>query len=137
MLRLPPFTYLAPKTLREAVHLLANQRPEDILLVAGGTDVYPSMKRQQFTPKTLVGLRHLQELQECTGDMQHGLTLGAGLSTVAEYGHPGGDSLRGYPLQLLQSDLLVAPGNWLLSEEGWRYLLGSTREFALLGSVVV
>jgi 4-hydroxybenzoyl-CoA reductase subunit beta len=80
MLRLPPFTYLAPKTLTEAVHLMANERPEDTMLVAGGTDVYPNMKRQQFTPKTLVGLRRLQEIQQCTGDNRHGLTIGAGLS---------------------------------------------------------
>jgi 4-hydroxybenzoyl-CoA reductase subunit beta len=107
MLRLPPFTYLAPKTLREAVHLLANQRPEDILLVAGGTDVYPSMKRQQFTPKTLVGLRHLQELQECTGDMQHGLTLGAGLSLTHVSRHAA--VTRGYPALAMAAGLVSTP----------------------------
>ena len=27
------------------------------MLVAGGTDLYPNMKRRQFEPKVLVGLR--------------------------------------------------------------------------------
>ena len=80
MLRLPPFNYYRPKTLTEAIHLIADQRPEDTMLVAGGTDLYPNMKRQQFTPQTLVGLRHLPELQECTGTAQQGMTLGAGVS---------------------------------------------------------
>ena len=80
MLRLPPFTYYRPQTLTEAIHLLANHEPETCMLVAGGTDLYPNMKRQQFTPKTLIGLRHLPELQQCTGTARQGFTLGAGVS---------------------------------------------------------
>ena len=41
MLRLPPFEYLAPQTLDEAVALLDQHGPE-AMLVAGGTDLYPS-----------------------------------------------------------------------------------------------
>src|SRR5215510_5125774 len=107
MLRLPPFTYLAPKTLREAVHLIANQRPEDILLVAGGTDVYPNMKRQQFTPKTLVGLRHMQELHACSGDMQYGLTLGAALSLTQVSQHTA--VVQGYPALAMAAGLVSTP----------------------------
>jgi 4-hydroxybenzoyl-CoA reductase subunit beta len=57
MLRLPPFTYLVPRSLDEAVDLIAGREPGDVMLVAGGTDVYPNMKRQQYEPKTLIGLR--------------------------------------------------------------------------------
>jgi 4-hydroxybenzoyl-CoA reductase subunit beta len=62
MLRLPPFKYLAPRTLTEAVEMLAENYPH-AMLVAGGTDVYPGMKRRIFEPKTLIDLRHLKELK--------------------------------------------------------------------------
>jgi CO/xanthine dehydrogenase FAD-binding subunit len=39
MLRLPPFTYLAPRSLDEAVDMITAQEPNDVMLVAGGTDV--------------------------------------------------------------------------------------------------
>ena len=56
MMRLPPFRYLAPKTAREAAKMLADHAPDDAMPVSGGTDLYPNMKRRQFTPGTLVGL---------------------------------------------------------------------------------
>ncbi len=34
----------------------------EAMLVAGGTDVYPKMKRRQFTPRYLVGLRNVPDL---------------------------------------------------------------------------
>lgn len=61
MLRLPPFRYHAPTTVDEAVKLLA-ESPNDTMIVAGGTDVVPNMKRGQWKPKTLVGLRGIREL---------------------------------------------------------------------------
>src|SRR5512142_675900 len=61
MLRLPPFEYLAPKTLDEAVALL-DRHGSDAMLVAGGTDLFPNMKRRQFEPKFLIGLSGLDEL---------------------------------------------------------------------------
>ncbi len=62
MLRLPPFEYLAPKNLDDAVNLLARYG-SDAMLVAGGTDLFPNMKRRQFEPKYLVGLSALRELR--------------------------------------------------------------------------
>jgi 4-hydroxybenzoyl-CoA reductase subunit beta len=47
MMRLPPFTYLAPVSVADAVKLMADHGPE-AMLVAGGTDLYPNMKRRQF-----------------------------------------------------------------------------------------
>ena len=76
MLRLPPFTYLAPRSLDEAVDMIAAQDPNDIMLVAGGTDVYPNMKRQQYEPKTLVGLRQLRALRTLTGNARTACALG-------------------------------------------------------------
>ncbi len=68
MMRLPHFRYAAPRTAREAADLLAAS-PADTMLVAGGTDLLPNMKRRQQAPATLVGLRHIAELR--------GVTLGA------------------------------------------------------------
>ena len=73
MLRLPPFRYLAPRTAAEAARILADNGPE-AMAVAGGTDLYPNMKRRQFTPKVLVGLRGLAGAAEihANGDLRLG-----------------------------------------------------------------
>ena len=84
MLRLPSFEYVAPKTAREASRVLAD-RGGAAMAVAGGTDLYPNMKRRQFTPELLVGLRHLEGAQAITAS--GGLRLGAmaTLTEVAEH----------------------------------------------------
>ncbi len=57
MMRLPPFRYLKPKSAREAAQMLSDHAPDEAMAVSGGTDLYPNMKRRQFEPKVLVGLR--------------------------------------------------------------------------------
>ncbi len=54
------------------------------MLVAGGTDVYPKMKRGQFTPRHLISLRSLRELKGIR-QSKDGLWIGAGesLTTVS------------------------------------------------------
>ena len=80
MMRLPYFQYHAPRTVREGADLLAAS-PGNTMLVAGGTDLLPNMKRRQQVPATLVGLRQIAELHGITnGD---GLTIGAG-TTLAD-----------------------------------------------------
>jgi 4-hydroxybenzoyl-CoA reductase subunit beta len=81
MLRLPEFNYLRPKTLQEAVKVLADLGP-DAMIVAGGTDVYPKMKRGQFTPRHLVSLRAVRELKGIRQD-KDGIWLGAGETLTA------------------------------------------------------
>jgi 4-hydroxybenzoyl-CoA reductase subunit beta len=83
MMRLPPFRYLAPKTAREAARVLADHGP-DAMAVAGGTDLYPNMKRGQFEPKVLVGLRGLRGTHaiEANGSLRLGAL--ATLTEVAE-----------------------------------------------------
>jgi 4-hydroxybenzoyl-CoA reductase subunit beta len=77
MMRLPRFTYHAARSVREAAELLA-QAPDQAMLVAGGTDVLPNMKRRQQTPSILVGLRGVAELKQIAHEDE--LTLGAGLT---------------------------------------------------------
>ena len=82
MMRLPPFQYLAPVSVADAVKLMADHGPE-AMLVAGGTDLYPNMKRRQFEPTVLVGLRGVRDL---TGIRQPGggsLAIGAGTTLTA------------------------------------------------------
>lgn len=86
MLRLPEFRYLAPKTARDASRALAAHGP-DAMPVAGGTDLFPNMKRRQFTPKALVGLGGIAEGRGIA--LNGGLRLGA-LATLADVAeHPG------------------------------------------------
>ncbi|MBI2219284.1 MAG: FAD binding domain-containing protein [Candidatus Rokubacteria bacterium] len=76
MLRLPPFEYLPARTVADAVKYVAD-RGADAMLVAGGTDLYPNMKRRQFEPKALIGLRGIRELRGVRGDARTGVTIGA------------------------------------------------------------
>jgi 4-hydroxybenzoyl-CoA reductase subunit beta len=77
MLRLPSFTYTAPRTVDDAVRQITEAGP-DGMLVAGGTDLYPNMKRRQFEPRILVSLRAIPELRRITGTAAKGITIGAG-----------------------------------------------------------
>src|SRR6187399_3197322 len=61
MMRLPRFRYRSPRTIHDAVAWLA-ENPSDTMLLAGGTDLLPNMKRRQQTPATLIGLNGIDEL---------------------------------------------------------------------------
>jgi 4-hydroxybenzoyl-CoA reductase subunit beta len=78
MMRLPYFRYAAPKTVHEAAAILADHAPGEAMLLAGGTDLLPNMKRRQQTPTTVVALRNVQEIRHATNG--NGLVLGAGLT---------------------------------------------------------
>ena len=104
MLRLPPFTYLAPRSLDEAVRRYAEHGAE-AMYVAGGTDVYPNMKRRQFQPSVLIGLRHLRELKRfVNGD---GVTIGAGMTLTQLAYHP--IVRREYPALASAAGLVSTP----------------------------
>jgi 4-hydroxybenzoyl-CoA reductase subunit beta len=62
MMRLPRFRFVAPRTVGEAAAALA-EAPSDTMLLAGGTDLLPNMKRRQQVPRTLVSLRHVDALR--------------------------------------------------------------------------
>jgi 4-hydroxybenzoyl-CoA reductase subunit beta len=61
MLRLHEYRYHRPRELSEAVALLSEH--QDAMAVAGGTDLMPNMKHRLFTPRHLVGLKGIRELQ--------------------------------------------------------------------------
>ncbi len=78
MMRLPVFKYMAPKTAHEAAVILADHAPGEAMVMAGGTDLLPNMKRRQQTPKIFVSLAHVDELRHSTTG--NGMVLGAGLT---------------------------------------------------------
>jgi 4-hydroxybenzoyl-CoA reductase subunit beta len=85
MMRLPRFQYLAPATLDEAARLLAHWGGQ-AALVAGGTDLWPNMKRRQQTPTRVIGLRAIAELHAITGAPATGITVGA-MTTLTAIEH--------------------------------------------------
>jgi 4-hydroxybenzoyl-CoA reductase subunit beta len=87
MIRLPPFSYVSPKTLDQAVRAVTEAGPAG-MLVAGGTDLYPNMKRRQFEPTTLVGLRAIKELRGVGGTPRDGMRVGACTTLTAVATHP-------------------------------------------------
>jgi 4-hydroxybenzoyl-CoA reductase subunit beta len=74
MLRLPWFEHRAPRSVAEAAKILAGEGPE-AMLIAGGTDLLPNMKRRHQSPKVLVSLRHVSELRRVNGSFGASLTL--------------------------------------------------------------
>jgi 4-hydroxybenzoyl-CoA reductase subunit beta len=77
MMRLPRFEYHAPRSLAAAAELLG-ARPSTTMILAGGTDLLPNMKRRQQTPEVLVSLRQIAELREVRNGT--GLSLGSALT---------------------------------------------------------
>lgn len=66
MLRLPFFSYRQPKTIADALRMKADAGP-DGMYVAGGTDLYPNMKRRHQEPRTVISLMGIPELRRLEG----------------------------------------------------------------------
>ena len=102
MMRLPWFKFHSPRTVAEAAKILAGEGPQ-AMLIAGGTDLVPNMKRRHQSPKTLVSLRRVEELKKISNGS--GLRLGAGLS-LSEVVHS--DKVRSGYTGLYQAAAQVA-----------------------------
>ena len=97
MLRLPQFRMVEPTTWTEAAKLLrehgaaasdiASGTPNvPVMLVAGGTDLFPNMKRRQFTPQVLVSLGRVKGAREISNGA--GLTIAPGATLTEVAAHP-------------------------------------------------
>lgn len=82
MLPLPEFDLHRPADLSQALRLRADMPKARIL--AGGTDLVPSMKQGLFTPKDLIHLSGVQALYGISVDAQ-GIRLGA-MTSLADLG---------------------------------------------------
>jgi len=102
-MRLPRFAYLPAKSVAEAVQLLA-ENPE-AQLVAGGTDLYPKMKRLQLRPAALVGLHGVTELRgiEANG----AVSVGAGTKLHELASAP--EILQRFPALARAASLVASP----------------------------
>ena len=79
--RLPRFEYVRPRSIDEALSLLAQHEGEAGLL-AGGTDLLPKMKRREITaPAYVIDLKALPNLDYIKYDDKKGLSFGA-LTTI-------------------------------------------------------
>jgi CO/xanthine dehydrogenase FAD-binding subunit len=73
--RLPAVEYLAPQTLEEATTLLGRYQPQARIL-AGGTDLVLKMKRRYETPKYIISLKNIRNLDSIHYSREDGLHLG-------------------------------------------------------------
>ena len=84
MLRLPKFRFVSPPTLDEAIRLRTEHLATS-MYVAGGTDVYPKMKRRQFVPEVVIALGHVVHGEISNGD---GVKIGASATLTEVSVHP-------------------------------------------------
>jgi 4-hydroxybenzoyl-CoA reductase subunit beta len=87
MMRLPKFEYRVPREIAEAVKIRADAGYEG-QFVAGGTDLYPNMKRRQQTPLTVISVMRLPELNRISSDSKSGIRIGASVSLTDICEHP-------------------------------------------------
>jgi len=102
VIRLPDFELRIPRTVDEAAAWLADN-PAETMLLAGGTDLLPNMKRRQQTPRVVVALRSLGALRKIRTN--GGLTLGSGLTLSDIVRH---DGVRAVAPGLYQAAVQVA-----------------------------
>ena len=79
MMRAPRFQYYAARDAADAARALAGE--ESAMLLAGGTDLVPNMKRRTQTPATVVGLRRCADMVGVANG--NGLRIGA-MTTLAD-----------------------------------------------------
>jgi len=76
-----------PREIAEAVKIMAGSGPEG-QFVAGGTDLYPNMKRRQQTPRTVISVMRVPELNQISGDGKSGIRIGASVTLTDIVEHP-------------------------------------------------
>ncbi|HET7842305.1 MAG TPA: FAD binding domain-containing protein [Terriglobia bacterium] len=150
------FEFAAPKTLQEAVGLLASNWGETEVL-AGGTDLISAMKDQATTPKRVVSLKHVAGLGGVSYTPAAGLRIGA-MATIGELldskvvqtNYPGliqaATGIRSqqlYAVGTVGGELLQRPRCWyfrngfgLLAQQQGKSLVpdGDNRYHAILGN---
>jgi carbon-monoxide dehydrogenase medium subunit len=82
---LKDFEYTAPKTLREAVKLLA-EKGDQARVLAGGTDLIVQMRGRRLQPERVVDIKKIKEVNELTCAPRKGLRIGAAVPCHRIYG---------------------------------------------------
>src|SRR5438270_12384265 len=73
---LPSFKLLRPRSVEDAVGHLS-KHTADVQIIAGGTDLLPSMKQRLFIPKYLLDIRGIEELKKIKVMPGSGVEIGA------------------------------------------------------------
>jgi carbon-monoxide dehydrogenase medium subunit len=73
---LPHFEFLSPKSIEEAISLLAKYGSK-AKVIAGGTDLVPEMRWGQWRPQYILSLSQIPGLDEIQFDKATGLRMGA------------------------------------------------------------
>jgi 4-hydroxybenzoyl-CoA reductase subunit beta len=74
--RLPKLTYFEPKTIEEAIEI-KKEFGKDAVILAGGTDVLPLLKRRNIDARTLINLKTIAELSRISFDDLGKIKIGA------------------------------------------------------------
>ena len=82
---LTEFKLLRPHSVEEALGLLG-QQAQTVRVLAGGTDLIPSMRQKLFEPQSLLDVRRLPELKGIHTRADEGVEIGA-LTTLREIEH--------------------------------------------------
>jgi 4-hydroxybenzoyl-CoA reductase subunit beta len=75
-LSLPQFKLLRPRTIDEAVSFLT-KHSANLRILAGGTDLIPSMQQKLFEPEYVLDIRHIAELKGIRERQGSGVEIGA------------------------------------------------------------
>jgi 4-hydroxybenzoyl-CoA reductase subunit beta len=125
-MRLPRFQYKSPATIDEAIALISEAKG-DAVIIAGGTDLLPSMKQRRLTPKIVVNIKEAGDLAYIK-DGKKNVRIGAltRLSSIEE-----SDTIRKkFPMLAKAAEDVGAPqhrnagtigGNLCLNTRCWYY----------------
>lgn len=81
--RLPKFEFVSPGSLAEVCALTADASNGELMLLAGGTDAVLQMRRRERTPRCVIGLKGVRELDFVREQPDGGLAIGAMTSLQA------------------------------------------------------
>ncbi len=101
---LPEFQLARPRALRDAIAFLRDH--EHTRILAGGTDLVPSMRQKLFEPEHVLDIRRIPELKGIR-ETDQGIEIGA-LTTLAEVEHSA-ILTRNYPVLTEAAKTVASP----------------------------
>jgi 4-hydroxybenzoyl-CoA reductase subunit beta len=106
---LSDFKLLRPRTVEEAISLLARHAGEGARaprIIAGGTDLIPSMRQKLFEPEYVLDVRHIAELKGIC-ETEQGTEIGA-LTTLSSIERSSG-LIQRYPVLVEAAKTVASP----------------------------
>jgi 4-hydroxybenzoyl-CoA reductase subunit beta len=85
--RLPRLKYHSPKTIGEVLEI-KNSFADDTVILAGGTDVIPMLKRRNVSCRHVINIKRINRLKQISFDEKEGLRIGAAVTLREVADHP-------------------------------------------------